>query len=480
MSAGSPPAAPGSPDRRRSLATNTPRATSISNHRPLGLTDGYLPEAAFLHLEPTAIGFVDLDQALTVRYPAETSAGACCRDALLMVRLHDEPLAIVYVSEPLDSLAPHDLASVIWIQARDAIQSHAERYGCIPSPRESGQLIPGLGPGAADCPGARPANADVAVTVIVPTGGRPAKLERCLRSLSSLSFDRFDVVVVDNRPQIAGTSAVVDAVSDRLRVRYVAEPRPGSAVARNRGLAEAESSFVAFADDDVVVDRNWLSWLMDPFADAAVSAVAGMILPLELSTEAQKRLEQYAGFSKGVVGRRYDLGLHRARERVLYPYWGGMFGSGASMAFRRAELAAAGGLDPALGAGSPARAGADIEVFTATILRGGQVVYQPRAVCWHEHTRDDTALRRLLFNYGVGFSAIMTKYLTHDPRFLGAFARSIPLALEFRRGNGPGRRTLPRELARAERQGMLCGPWLYARSRRWAKRLRLADVVRGS
>ena len=34
---------------------------------------------------------------------------------------------------------------------------------------------------------------------------------------------------------------------------------------------------------------------------------------------------------------------------------------------------------------------------------GGRVVYQPRAVSWHEHARDPGALRRTLFDYGVGF-----------------------------------------------------------------------------
>jgi hypothetical protein len=149
------------------------------------------------------------------------------------------------------------------------------------------------------------------------------------------------------------------------------------------------------------------------------------------------------------------------------------------MAFRTAELAAAGGFDPALGAGSLALAGADIEAFSAAILRGGRLVYEPRALCWHEHRRDDGALKRQLFNYGVGFTAILTKYLLNDRRFLRALGRSVPLAVRRRRGGGEetAAASLPGEYASLVRSGMLRGPRLYVKSRRWARRLRLDEAI---
>ena len=447
-------------------------------YRARGLTNGYLPEAAFLHLAPTALGYVDLEAPLALKHPAPESAGPGCRDALVMVRLHGEPLAIIHVDGPLERASAATLSTAIWDGCAEEIRAHCERFACRPEPRGAEELLAGLLASREGCPGARPASRDASVTVVIPTLGHPHKLARCLQTLRDADFANFDVVVVDNRPGIPGTQEVVKAFAEHLPVRYIAEPRPGSSVARNRGLSEAASEFVAFADDDVLVDPSWLSWLLDPFTDPAVKAVAGMILPLELQTESQKRLEQYAGFSKGVTAHKYDLAEHRARNRLLYPYWGGMFGSGASMAFRRTEILSIGGFDPALGAGSPARAGADIEAFTAAILRGGQVVYQPRAVCWHEHTRDPNALRRTLFDYGAGFSAVLTKYLIHDVHFLPALARSVPLAMVNRRKrrSTPSSR-LPKALARVERHGMARGPWLYARSQRWARKLALGEVI---
>jgi O-antigen biosynthesis protein len=102
------------------------------------------------------------------------------------------------------------------------------------------------------------------------------------------------VIIVDNPPRTGETLALVSTMAaDDGRFRYVAEPRQGLSVARNRGVAEAlTAEYVAFTDDDAMVDADWLRWLLAPFADRSVTATTGMVLPLELETAAQKRFEQ--------------------------------------------------------------------------------------------------------------------------------------------------------------------------------------------
>jgi O-antigen biosynthesis protein len=448
------------------------------------LTAGYLPVAAFRHLDPTLVGHVELGQplALQVADPGRHPAGE--RDALALVRLHGEPLGVVHLDRA--QLADHAaLAAPIWQELAGEIAAHCARCGCAAAPATASDLTSGA-LSVAGCPSAVAHVPAGTVSMIVPTGGRADKLPRCLRSLAALDHPGVELMVVDNRPDDPATKAAVEALcAEGLEIKYVAERRPGSSVARNRGMAESTADFVAFTDDDVVVDPGFLRWLLAPFSDPIVNAVTGMVLPLELETAAQKRFEQYAGFSKGVRRARYDLAAHRADDRVMYPYWGGVFGSGNSMAFRRAELVAAGGLDPALGAGSRALAGSDIEAFSAAILRGGQLVYEPRSICWHEHRRDDAALERQIFNYGVGLSAIFTKALIHDTRrFVTSFVWSLPIALRLRRQRralppAAQEAQLPAELGKLNTRGLLRGPKLYVVSVRWARRLRLSDVILG-
>jgi GT2 family glycosyltransferase len=318
--------------------------------------------------------------------------------------------------------------------------------------------------------------------VIVPTTGRIDALDRCLRSLASVPGNHVEIVVVDNRPAARTRELVASWRARDRRLRYIAEARPGLSVARNRGISQTQAEFVAFTDDDVVVEPTWLAWLLAPFVDANVTAVTGLVLPLELETSAQKQFEQYAGFCKGFERRTYDLDANRATGRLLYPYWGGVFGSGNSMAFRRSWLVASGGFDPALGAGTIAHSGEDIDAMSRAILRGGQLVYEPRSLCWHEHRRDEEGLRAQLFGYGVGLTAMLTKALAHDPGFATAAVRSLPLAFATRRRHAERSRTaaaLPMQLARIERLGMVWGPVLYARSARSAHRLGLGHVING-
>jgi GT2 family glycosyltransferase len=297
-------------------------------------------------------------------------------------------------------------------------------------------------------------------------------LKRCLDSLTSLRHGRLEIVVVDNRPSVSATRDLIEDRNAETEIRYVAEPRPGVANARNAGVRESRGEVLAFTDDDVVVDTMWLSELLKPFADRAVGAVTGLVLPLTLESPVQKRFELYAGFGKGVERRTYDLREHRDASRLLYPYWGGMFGSGNSMAFRASTVAEIGGFDPALGAGTPTGGGEDIAAFSDVILAGGRIVYEPRSICWHEHRPDEAALRSQVYSYGVGFTAVLWRYLIHDPRFLRTAAGSIPVVFEILRKRHRDRSTVPtsNDLAALEAKGRLMGPWLYTRSRARARR----------
>jgi GT2 family glycosyltransferase len=428
------------------------------------LTPGGFPLAPFEHDDPTAVGLLDLELS---RGPRTSTGGPLVtagRDALLLGRIHGEPVAVVHLDRS-DARSPEDeLLERVWGEAGYAIAEHCDRYGC------SLDLD-----AASGCRGAKPRSRGGRAAVIICTAGRARQLERCLHAL--LLQDRpLEVLVVDNRPSDPQTRQAVDKVAaGDSRVRYVAEPHVGLSVARNRGVAETDAELVAFTDDDVVVDPGWLGWLLDAFAEPEVAVSCGLVLPFALETAAQKRFERYDGFAKGLRRRTFDAATGQARGRLLYPYINGMVGTGNSMAFRRSELIAIGGFDPALGAGSPAKAGEETCAFAAAILGGGRIVYQPRAVCWHEHRRDVEQLRGQVQAYGISVGAVLTRALISDPRFLATALRSLPVALGLQRaprdardaGAGAPR---PVGLDGVRRRGMLLGPSRYIQGVRRARR----------
>lgn len=458
---------------------------STSESQTSGLTKGFLPISAFRRLDPTAVGVVDLDVSVVPRSPDGGRAGNGERDCLLLVRLHGEPLAVVHVGCDLASAGEDELAIALWHQTGAEIRRHVARFRCAATPADSGALVGGLRSPTSGCPGGRTVDGGASVAVILCTVGREERLARCVRSLLAQRGPDVELVVVDNRPESGEVLRTLAAIGlDDPRVRYVPEHRVGLSVARNRGVSETAADLVAFTDDDVIADPSWLRWLVAPFADPSVTATSGMVLPLELRTKAQKRFEQFGGFFKGVERRSYDLQTGRAQQRLLYPFLGDVFGSGNSMAFRRADLIAAGGFDPALGTGSPAGGGEDMYALSTAILRGGRIVYEPRALCWHEHRCDDEALRRQVFSYGTGFTATMTKALADTPRFYLAVARAVPHALALARRRraevGGAAEAFPQELTREHRRGLVRGPLRYAEGVMRARRLHLGDVIRGN
>ncbi|MDX6664338.1 MAG: hypothetical protein QOG68_544 [Solirubrobacteraceae bacterium] len=304
------------------------------------------------------------------------------------------------------------------------------------------------------------------VAVIVATRNRPAELSACLTSLAGQSLPADRVVVVDDDPANARTAAVVASFAG---VRYLAGGSLGLAAAHNAGLRATSSDILAFTDDDVVADQDWLRSLVTGFDGPGVGCVTGQIQPLELATDAQRLLEAYARFDKGDARRVFDLEGHRP-PGSLFPFAVGAVGSGANMAFTRRALDDIGWFDPALGAGTRAAGGDDLSAFFEVLLRGYRIVYEPTAVVHHRHAREMSSLRRQVYGYGVGLTAYLTRTLLAHPRLGPRALRGVPAALRHILGSASAKnRTLPpgypARLRWAERAGMLVGPVAYLASR---------------
>jgi GT2 family glycosyltransferase len=110
------------------------------------------------------------------------------------------------------------------------------------------------------------------VTVVIPTRDRWGVLSRTLDGLrrQELGGVEAEVVVVDN-----GSAEPAPELPD---VRLVAEPVPGAAAARNRGLLEARGRIVLFIGDDCIPASDGLvRGHVEAHADGVARAVTGRI-----------------------------------------------------------------------------------------------------------------------------------------------------------------------------------------------------------
>ncbi len=347
--------------------------------------------------------------------PPEIPLNPPHRRARVLVRWSGVPLGIVEVSARGGAVRVSDVFTALIRVHPHALPREAVRRALLTTGiREC--VTPAL-----ESP-ARPAlTANMpTVSVIVCTRDRPDDLARCLFSLATLNPAPLEILIVDNAPS---TDATERLVRDRFSfARYVREPTPGLDHARNRGIAESTGDIVAFTDDDVVVDSDWVGALAHTFAgDRNIALVTGLAEPLEQETDAQIYFENYGGFGRGC-------------HRVYLQWWpdrplpwtlvgAGQLGAGANMAIRRDVLARVGSFDPALDVGTPSLGGGDHDMFFRVLRAGGVCVYEPAAVVRHRHRRTTAELQRLLYSYGHATRCLFDREALNFPTDRAAINR---------------------------------------------------------
>ncbi|MDQ4143321.1 MAG: glycosyltransferase family 2 protein [Actinomycetota bacterium] len=387
----------------------------------------------------------------------------------LLVRLHGAPLGFVRL--PLrrghisaGTIRDAILRTVEWDTVRHLLADYV--VGLVPSSRSTPAALLEVDHPTTDA-------VLPSVTVAVCTRDRPEALARCLHAIAEIDYPALEVLIVDNAPSDDATRRMVAQRFGRLR--YVQEPRPGLNWARNRAIVESRAEIIAFTDDDVVVDEQWVAALAGAFAESdEVMAVTGLVVPYELETQAQALFERYGGFGRGFKRQWY----RRDTSGTGRPFHvgAGRFGTGANMAFRRHLFDEIGQFDPALDVGTATNGGGDLEMFFRVIEEGHTLAYEPSAIVRHCHRRDYDALRTQITNNGIGFYSFLVRSALAYPRRAPMLLRwglwwlwwwSLRrLLISYVR---PSR--FPRELILAEFRGSLVGLSRYRTARREAARV---------
>jgi glycosyltransferase involved in cell wall biosynthesis len=314
------------------------------------------------------------------------------------------------------------------------------------------------------------------LTFAICTRNRQDVLGRCLEQIVKLERHGFavEVLVIDNAPADDSNERIVAGFPG---VRCVREPRPGLSFARNRAMYEARNDLIAYVDDDAVVDRGWLRGLRDALLENPDAAgFAGPILPLELVTGAQIILEGRGGFGHAFKKVRYSATMPGSS---VYPCGEAGFGAGGNMVIRKQTLFSLGGFDDALGCGTPAGSGEDLDIFYRFVRAGHIWAHYPEILVFHQNRRDMASLRRQVRSWGIGNAAYMLKAFKRDPDLRPRILRFL-FRLVHRKTGGVAASLFglrpyrwPVELALAELQGTFIGLMgSYARSSKEVEKVR--------
>ncbi len=228
------------------------------------------------------------------------------------------------------------------------------------------------------------------VSVIVCAYNAADTLEDCLSSLEQLTYPDYEIILVND----GSRDRTAEIGRRHPLARLIEIPNGGLSAARNVGLAHATGEIVAYTDADVRVDRDWLTYLVQPFLTSDVVGSGGPnVVPPDDPPMAQS-------IARAPGGPTHVLLDDRVAEHV----------PGCNMAFRREALLAIGGFNEVY-----LRAGDDVDVCWRLQARGWKIGFASAALVWHHHRGSVSAYWRQQVGYGEGETWLMAH---HPEKFL--------------------------------------------------------------
>lgn len=209
------------------------------------------------------------------------------------------------------------------------------------------------------------------ISVVIPTYNRADAIKLTLQHCSQQTIppEQFEVVVVDDG-STDGTEQVVTSPSWPFHLSYLKQANKGAAATRNLGVAHARSNLILFLDADVIPEPQLLAVHLQSHSETTRHLVVGRIKPWP-ETVRPWHVQVVDPESAGM-----DYG-ERARTIPFYMALGGNF------SMTREAFVEIGGYDESF----PAAGCEETEFAYRAELRGYRLLYEPRAVGYHNHSR---------------------------------------------------------------------------------------------
>jgi glycosyltransferase involved in cell wall biosynthesis len=111
------------------------------------------------------------------------------------------------------------------------------------------------------------------ISVVVPFYNAERHIEHCIKALLAQNYatESYEIIMVDNN-STDGSAALVRKYP---RIKLLSEQKQSAYAARNRGIAAAKGTLIAFTDADCMPASNWLQELTMPLCSPEIALVQG-------------------------------------------------------------------------------------------------------------------------------------------------------------------------------------------------------------
>lgn len=235
----------------------------------------------------------------------------------------------------------------------------------------------------------------IEVSVIVPCYNAEETLARCLAALGKQDFSGYEVIIVDNGSTDQSVAIVKQWQEDGIMpLKLVHEKTRGAAAARNRGVAEARGSWLAFTDSDCEPDQSWLSFGFDLIKQQKPVAMAGPAWGTMEGDSSAKLM--------GLLSLSVGMDEHWVAQGG--PEGGRGFAS-ANLWLKKTLFEALSGFDVNLD-----RSGEDVDLCNRLYLLHERILYHPKLGVRHIHQSGIKNMFQKMVSYGHAHAMLLQKF----------------------------------------------------------------------
>ncbi len=265
-----------------------------------------------------------------------------------------------------------------------------------------------------------------ALSVVIPTVGRPDRLPTVLSPLFTDPYVTELVVVVDGSDDESTGWLREEAIRHNKLVPLFREKTGGANTARADGAAQAKGEVVLFLDDDVIASPGLALGHLRHHAERCDVVVMGY-MPIPVPQE--RRPGQFATLLYAQEYERLCRLLERGGRDVLGSLWGGNF------SMRRDDVLRVGMVSP----GFEAAYHEDQDFGLRCRTAGLKGIFDRNLRAQHLHSRDVRGFVRDARSQGYGVSLLRDRHSEVFPGKPRTFEENLPTpaALLVRAGAGP-------------------------------------------
>ncbi|WP_013325568.1 glycosyltransferase family 2 protein [Gloeothece verrucosa] len=222
------------------------------------------------------------------------------------------------------------------------------------------------------------------MSIVIPTYNRCEALKTCLDSIACLKYprERFEIIIVDDGSKDP-LDNLVNPYREQLHIKLIRQTNAGPAQARNTGANAASGEYLAFTDDDCILDENWLCALENGFSKTPNALLGGKTLNTLVDNP-------YSTASQLFIDYLYDYYNTKGTQATFF--------ASNNFAIYRKLFDQVGQFDISFSLA----AGEDREFCDRWLSSGYSLCYIPNAIIYHSHHLSLGKFWRQHYNYGCG------------------------------------------------------------------------------